>query len=60
MTASSFGKMPTTRDRRLISLLIRSSGLFDQILIQCALGNAVNASTSVFAASIDGPIFGRF
>jgi hypothetical protein len=32
------GEMPTTRERRLISLLIRSSGLFDQTLIQCALG----------------------
>ena len=33
MTLASFGKMPTTRLRRLISLLIRSSGFVDQILI---------------------------
>lgn len=34
ITAASLGKIPTTRDRRLISLLIRSSGLVDQIFDQ--------------------------
>ena len=34
MTAALFGKMPTTRERRLISLLIRSSGFVDQIFCQ--------------------------
>jgi hypothetical protein len=58
ITASSFGKIPTTRDRLLISLLILSSGLFDQIFTQCALGNAVNAMTSALAVSISGPTFG--
>ena len=43
---------PTTRERRLISLLIRSSGFVDQILRQCARGNPVKASTSVLAESI--------
>src|SRR6188472_1933721 len=59
ITAASLGKMPTTRARRLISLLTRSSGLVDQIFDQCARGNAVNARTSVFASSIRGPIFGK-
>src|SRR3954462_7697165 len=59
MTAASLGKMPTTRERRLISLLIRSNGLFDQILTQCALGNAANARTSALASSINGPALGN-
>ena len=37
--AVSLGKMPTTLVRRLISLFRRSSGLFDQILRQCALSD---------------------
>ena len=46
MTAASFGKMPTTSVRRLISLLSRSSGLFDQIWRQwlvreCQVGEHV-------------------
>jgi len=36
-------------------LLTRSSGLVDQILRQCARGNAVNASTSALTSSISGP-----
>jgi hypothetical protein len=32
MTDASSGKMPTTLERRLISLLIRSSGFVDAIL----------------------------
>src|SRR5215213_10615792 len=52
MTAALFGKIPTTRERRLISLLIRSMGLVDQVLRQCARGNAAKASTSAFAVSI--------
>jgi hypothetical protein len=38
ITAAALGKIPTTRLRRLISLLRRSSGLVDQILRQWALG----------------------
>jgi hypothetical protein len=45
MTAAALGKMPTTRLRRLISLLTRSSGFVDQILRQWAFGNPVNART---------------
>ena len=41
--AASLGKMPTTLVRRLISPWSRSSGLVDQILRQCAVGNALNA-----------------
>ena len=36
MADASLGKMPTTRDRRLISLLIRSMGLATQIFWRCA------------------------
>src|SRR3712207_7004385 len=59
-TAGSLGKMPTTRARRLISLLTRSSGLVDQIFGQWLRGKVVNASTSAFASSISGSILGKF
>ena len=59
MTAGSLGKMPTTRARRLISLLTRSSGLVDHTLGQWLRGKAVKASTSVLASSISGPILGK-
>ena len=45
-TAARLGKMPTTLVRRRISLLRRSSGLFDQTCRQCWAGKAVNARTS--------------
>jgi hypothetical protein len=51
------GKMPTTRARRLISLLTRSKGFVLQTLGQCARGNAVTAKTSTLAVSIRVPIF---
>ena len=38
ITAAALGKIPTTRERRSISLLTRSSGFVDQILRQWALG----------------------
>ena len=41
ITEASSGKMPTTLLRRLISLLIRSSGFVEAILRQWPLGNAV-------------------
>ena len=53
------GEDPTTRERRLISLLMRSSGFVDQILSQCARGNPVKASTSVLVVSISGPVLGK-
>src|SRR5690554_5228719 len=59
MTAAWLGNMPTTRARRLISLLTRSRGLVLQILGQWGRGKAVKASTSALAASINGPIFGK-
>ena len=34
-------------------------GLVDQILRQCACGNAAKASTSAFAVSISGPVLGQ-
>ena len=34
------GKIPTTSERRPISLLTRSSGLVERILVQCSDGNA--------------------
>ena len=60
MTAASLGKIPTTRLRRLISLLIRSSGFVDQIFTQCERGKLVNANTSALPASIRVVIFGKF
>src|SRR5215203_2726933 len=59
MTADSLGKMPTTRARRLISLLTRSSGLVDHTFGQWLRGKPVKASTSVLASSINGPILGK-
>src|SRR3954452_2160254 len=59
ITAASLGKIPTTRARRLISLLTRASGLVEQIFDQCARGNAVNATTSALAWCITGPILGN-
>src|SRR3954451_9417117 len=46
MTAGSFGKMPTTSARRLISRLSRSSGFVDAIWAQCSRGKAMYTSTS--------------
>ena len=38
MAEASLGKIPTTRDRRLISLLMRSRGLVDPDLLPVGLG----------------------
>ena len=59
MAEASLGKIPTTRDRLLISLLLRSRGLVDQIFCQWALGNAANARTSARAVSMSGPALGK-
>ncbi len=59
MTEASLGKMPATRLLRLISLLTRSKGLVDHTFLQCEGGKAVNASTSSFASSINGPSLGK-
>ena len=59
MTAAVLGKIPTTRERRLISLLTRSRGLVDQIFRQWAWGKAVKARTSAWASSIRGPSLGK-
>ena len=50
--AASFGKMPTTLVRRLISLLTCSSGLVEWILARCSLGKVMKASRSLSASSI--------
>ena len=52
-------KIPTTRARRLISLLTLSTGLVDQIFDQWLRGKVVKASTSAFASSISGPMRGK-
>ena len=52
-------RVPTTRDRRLISLLMRSRGLVDQIVCQWAVGNAAKARTSARAGSTSGPALGK-
>ena len=49
MTEASLGKIPTTRARRLTSLLSRSSGLVDQTFVQWARGKAAKARTSIRA-----------
>ena len=46
MAEASLETIPTTRHRRLISSLIRSTGFEDQILCQWALGKSANAKTS--------------
>src|SRR5881397_708651 len=51
MTAARSGKMPTTSLRRRISLLSRSSELFDQSCRQCSFGKLVKASRSAAASS---------
>ena len=45
-TAGRLGKTPTTSVRRLISLVRRSCGLFDQTWIQWATGKQVKARIS--------------
>lgn len=42
--AAGLGKISTTSARRLISLLSRSIGLFDQIFCQCARGRSSTSS----------------
>src|SRR4051794_16721495 len=52
MTAGSFGKMPTTSERRLISRLSRSSGFVEAIWAQCSRGKLMYTSTSSREPSI--------
>src|SRR5215204_3818468 len=59
MTAGSFGKMPTTSARRLISRLSRSSGLVEAIWAQCSRGKAMYTSTSSREASIRSASVGK-
>ena len=59
VSEASLGKIPTTRDRRLISLLMRSRGLVDQIFCRCARGNAAKASTSGLASAISAAALGK-
>ena len=44
--AGSFGKMPTTSVRRLISALSRSNGSVEWIWTRCAFGKLMNAGSS--------------
>ena len=48
---ASFGKIPTTLDRRLIFLFKRSSVFVDASCGQCSLGNPMKARTSSSASS---------
>jgi hypothetical protein len=52
------GNTPTTSVRRLISLLIRSSGFVDQIWRQSRLGKLANARRSSRASSSMTATFG--
>lgn len=47
MMAFSLGKIPTTRERLLISLFSRSDGLVHQILTQCSRGGSATLSKRV-------------
>jgi hypothetical protein len=51
LTAAGLGKIPTTRERRLISLLIRSSGSVDEVSGDAPWGKVVNAKTFAMALS---------
>jgi hypothetical protein len=57
--AASFGKMPTTSVRRLISPLTRSSGIVECSFARCRRGKVMWASTSGSASSISAATFGR-
>src|SRR3954471_15414203 len=59
MTAGSFGKMPTTSARRLISRLSRSSGFVEAICAQCSRGKAMYMSTSSCEACISSASLGK-
>jgi hypothetical protein len=54
LTAAGLGKIPTTRERRLISLLIRSSGSVDE-----ALGEGRERADLCYGIVILDPIFGN-
>ena len=56
--ASSFGKMPTTSVRRLISPFRRSTGFVECSLALCSLGKDMQARTSCSASSMIAPSFG--
>ena len=52
MAATSFGKMPTTSERRSISRLSRSKEFMEAIWGQCSRGKSMQASASSREASI--------
>src|SRR3954468_18530825 len=58
-TAGSFGKMPTTSARRLISRLSRSSGFVEAIWAQCSRGKLMYTSTSSREASMSSASLGK-
>ena len=53
--AASFGKIPATAERRLISVFTRSREWVELICAQCFLGKSMSARTSSRAASIMAP-----
>ena len=57
--AASLGKMPTTRVRRLISSLTRSSRLVLQTFLQCWSGKWRKASTSSLASIMSSAALGK-
>ncbi len=54
---ASLGKMPTTSERRPISLLTRSRGLVERSFVQCSDGNASKAIRSSSASSSNRQIW---
>ena len=58
--AAGLGNTPTTSVRRLTSLFNRSSGLVDQIFLQCGTGKSANAVMSSAAPRSIVSIFGSW
>ena len=59
LTAAGLGKIPTTRERRLISLLIRSSGFVDQVSAGAPWGEGGEREDLCYGIVITDPIFGN-
>jgi hypothetical protein len=59
LTAAGLGKIPTTRERRLISLLIRSSGFVDQVSAGAPCGEGGEREDLCYGIVITDPIFGN-
>ena len=59
MAEASLGKMPTTRDRRLISLLMRSMGLAGPDLLPVRFGEGGEGEDFVFGVGHERACLGE-